>query len=88
MQWKGVLQSRSINKVIRVVDARKEEEDQYIAKKFGHKSDFIDNEARNTFQMNKVTISIIKCACGHNHYRLRNAMINNDIVEAHCSRCN
>ena len=38
--------------------------------------------------MKKVTTSMIKCAYGYNYYRLRNTMINNDIVEAHCSRCN
>ena len=33
-------------------------------------------------------MSIIKCAHGYNHYRLRHAMINNNLVEANCPHCN
>jgi len=83
LEQKGLLQSRSINKVIRVVDVR-EEEDQYIVKKFGHKLDFIDNEARNAFQMNKVTTPIIKYTYGINPYGVRNSMINNQMCGSEC----
>ena len=44
-------------------------------------------EARNAFRMGKVITSMIKCAHGFNHYGLREAMINNNIVEATCPRC-
>ena len=42
----------------------------------------------STFQMNKVTTSMIKYSYGYNYYGLRDAMINNDMVEAHYPRCN
>ena len=70
-----------------MIDAR-EEENKYVEKKYRHKKDFIDMEVRNSFQMSKVTISMIKYAHGYNHHRLRDAMINNYVVEAHCPRCN
>ena len=38
--------------------------------------------------MHKVITSTIKCAHGFNHYGLRHAMINDNLIEANCSRCN
>jgi len=78
---------RPRKEVLRVIDA-KEEEKRYTRKKYGYKEDFIDLEARNTFCPNKVTTSMIKCAHRYNHYWLRHAMINNNLVEANCPRCN
>ena len=83
LQREGIVQSRSIKEAIRIIDAR-EEEKKYIEKKFEYKADFIDIEARNSFQTNKVTTSIIKCAYRYNHYGLRDAIINNNIVEVNC----
>ena len=40
------------------------------------------------FLAKEVTPSMIKCVHGYNHYGLRDALINNDMVEAHCLRCN
>ena len=62
-------------------------EKQRTEKKHRCKADFIDVEARNTFQVNKVITSIIKCAHGCNHYGLRDALINNNVVEANCPQC-
>ena len=44
-------------------------------------------EERNTFQTGKVTTSMIKCAHGFNHYGLREAIINDDMVESMCPWC-
>ena len=69
MLRKGEIQSRSINEVIRILDAR-EEESKYAERKYRYKKDFIDIEARNTFNIGKVTASMIKCAHGYNYYGL------------------
>jgi len=83
----NVAQIQSTNAVLRMIDAQ-EEELRYAKKKYGYKVDFIDLEARNTFSVNKVTTSMIKCANGFNYYGLRHAMINNNMIEANCPRCN
>ena len=44
--------------MLRTLDDRKEE-CKYVEKKYGHKKEFIDLEARNSFQMGKVTASMI-----------------------------
>ena len=78
----GIVQMRSIKEVIRIIDA-KEEEKRYAIKKYGYKEEFIYLEVRNTFHINEVTTSIIKCANRFNYYSLRYAMINNNIIEAY-----
>ena len=83
----GIPQMRSIKEVIRIIDATQEERN-HIRRKYGYKEEFIDIEARNAFIGNKVTTSMIKCANGFNHYGLRHAMINGNMVEANCPRCN
>jgi len=82
-----IVQMRSTNAVLRIVDAM-EEEKSHAKKKYGYKADFIDLEARNAFSTNKVTTSMIKCANGFNHYGLRHAMINKEMIEANCPCCN
>ena len=82
-----IVQSRSIQEVIQIIDTR-EVELKYVEKKFEYKKDFIDIEARNMFQTSKVMASIVKCTHRYNHYRLRDAMINNNIVDTYCLRCN
>lgn len=86
MQKKGIAQSRSINEVTRVIDAKVKERE-YVENKFECNKDSIDAEAKNAFQNKKVTASIIKCAHGHNHYGVRNAKINNNMVDESCPRC-
>ena len=53
-----------------------------------HECDFVDVDARDSFRASIVATSVIKCAHGFNHYGLRHSMINNNLVEAHCLRCN
>ena len=52
--------------------------------KLGYKIDFVDLEARDSFKTHKVTTSTIKCIHGYNHYGLRHAMINDNLIEAYC----
>ena len=80
------MQSRSIKEVVRIIDTR-ENEEEYTKKKYGHRKEFIDIEARNLFKIGKVTTSMIKCAHRFNHYGLREAMINNNMVETAYPRC-
>ena len=87
LKKEGIVQMRPIKEVLRVIDV-KEEEKRYAWKKYRYKEDFIDLEARNTFCANKVMTSMIKCAHRYNHYGLRHAMINNNLVEANCPHCN
>ena len=86
MKRNGELQSRATQEVVRTIDAR-EKEEEHANKKYGHRKEFIDMEARNVFQTGKVTTSMIKCAHGFNHYGLREAMMNNNMVESTCPRC-
>ena len=66
----------------------RENKRKHAKKKLRCKKDFIDLEARNSFKLKKVVTSMIKCSTRHNHYGLRDAMINNDMVEATCLQCN
>ena len=77
---------KSVNEVIRIMDA-KESEEEYCRNKLGYKYDMVDLEARNAFKVGKVTRSMIKCVYGYNHYGQRDAMINEEMVEAICPRC-
>ena len=71
---------------MRILDAR-ENEQKYAEKKCGCNKDFINMKARNVFKIGRVVTSMIKCSCRHDHYGFRDAMINDDMVEAICSRC-
>lgn len=82
-----VVQMRSITAAIRIADAE-EEERKHVLRKYGHKEEFIDLDARNAFSVKKATASVIKCANGFNHYGVRHAKINNDMIEAKCPLCN
>ena len=44
--------------------------------KIGYKTEFIDVKARSAFKINKITMSMPKCAHGHNHYGERDAKKN------------
>jgi len=77
--------SRSIQEVTRIVDAKKAER-QYGQKKLGYKYDFVDLEAQNASRSNDIIPSIVKYAHGFNHFGLRDSMINNNMIEAYCSR--
>ena len=77
---------RAIKEVVRILDAR-EKEKEYVNKKYRYRKEFIDMEVRNVFQTGKVTTSMIKCAHRFNHYGLREAIINNNMVESICPQC-
>jgi len=77
---------KSVNEILRIHDAR-ESEQEYCRKKLGYKYDMIDLEARNTFKVGKVTTSMIKCVYGYNHYGQRDVMINDEMIESRCPRC-
>ena len=47
----------------------------------------MDMKARNAFRIRKVVTSMIKFSHGFNYYRLRETMINNNMVEATYPRC-
>ena len=78
-----IVASRSAQEVLRMNDS-KEAEKQHAKKKLGYDHKLIDIEVRNAFKANKVTLSIIKCACRQNHYRVRESMFNNDMVKECC----
>ena len=78
---------RSMQELVRIIDA-KHYEIEHAKKKLEHKLDFIDIEARNVFTTKEVTPSIMKCAYEFNHYGLRDTLINNEMVETQCPRCN
>ena len=82
----GVVINRSIKEAIRIIDARKSEIE-CAKEKFGLKANFIDINAREAFKTKSVPASMLKCASGHNHYGVRNQMINNNMVGSECPRC-
>ena len=82
----GELKSRAVKEIIRVLDAR-EEENEYAKRKYLHKFEFIDMEARNSFKAGEVTTAMIKFAYGFNHYGLRDTIVNENIFQATCPRC-
>ena len=86
MKRNGELQSRAVKEVIRILDAR-EEENEYARRKYKHKFEFIDMEARNAFKTGDVTTAMIKFTHGFNHYRIRNSIINKEIVGDNYLRC-
>ena len=81
-----VVLSRSIQEIVRIIDSKKAEEN-YGREKLKYKYDFVDAEARNVFNSKKVTTSMMKCAHGFNHYGLRDSLINNNMIDDSCPRC-
>ena len=51
------------------------------------KCDFADKEARNAFNHRNVIALMMICAHGFNHYGLRDSLMNKNIIDAHCTRC-
>ena len=72
---------------LRVIDI-KVKEYKYVETKFECKKDFINAEARSAFQNKKAIALMIKRTQGYNHYGVRNAKINNNMVDDRCPRCN
>ena len=77
---------RSINEIIRRIDAKEDEYD-YAKTKLGYRYDMVDIEARNAFKVGRVTTAMLKCVYGYNHYGQRDAIINENMVEEICPRC-
>ena len=61
---------------------------EYVKRKFKYQADFVDIVARDLLSSITVTVLVIKCAHGYNHYRIREAMINGKSAGTECSRCN
>ena len=85
--YDGNIIARSVQETLRIVDARSSEE-AYHKEKLGYRYNFVDYEARDVFKVKDITPSIIKCTYGYNHYGLRDALLNNNMVEERCPRCN
>ena len=66
-------------------DAQKQEHE-YLQTKFPDKIHFIDKEARHVFHQGS-SLSLLKCAYGLNHYAMREALINQDVYNCYCPRC-
>jgi len=82
---KGRITNASIKEVVQKVDAI-ETEKEYIKEKIGYNAEYVDLEARNAFPINKVTSSIIKYASRYNQYRLRDKIMNNNMINSDCLR--
>lgn len=74
-----------MQETIRIIDAKKAEE-KHGEKKMNYKCNFVDKEARNSFNPKTVAVPMLKCAPGYNHFGLRDSLINNNMIEAHCPR--
>jgi hypothetical protein len=83
----GIFVSRDIKEIMRISDSRIHE-NRHGKQKLGYKYTFVDTEARNVFKAKEVTPSMVKCSHGFNHYGLRDSLINNNMTEEHCPRCN
>ena len=59
-----------------------------MQKKLSCRSEFSSIWARNMLKPRKVKTSMIKCAHRFNHHGLRYSIINDNMVDAHCPRCN
>ena len=86
MMHEGVIMSRSIHEMVRIIDSKKSEQ-RHGKDKLGCEHDFVDQEARNVFKMKDATPSMLKCTHGFNHYGLRDSMFNDYMVECYCPRC-
>ena len=86
LMHKGNVVSRAVQETMQVIDGNRAEQE-YGKKKIGCGCDFVDAEARNVFNSKVATPPMIKCAHGFNHFGLRDSMIKDNMVEAHCLRC-
>ena len=51
------------------------------------KHEFVNADARNTFNSKKVTASMMRCAHGCDHYGLHDSLTNDNMIGACCPRC-
>ena len=78
LQKDDLLCKRGIKELVRIIDTQKTEY-QYAYKQFGETVKLINLEARNAFR--NPSISMIKYSMKFNHYRTRNHIINNKLVD-------
>ena len=83
---RGVIKDKSINTLIREINAQNFEEE-YLKRKIPEYWKWIDLEARNTFHEG-IEAGILKYVIGYNHYRSRNEKINGRLVGNKCPRYN
>ena len=86
LQKNGIVTNRSMKEAIRIIDTN-DIECECAKSKFGTRVDFIDIEARNSFQTKKVSTSLIKYANSYNQCGARDEIINQKMVGAECLRC-
>ena len=87
LEIKGRMVTNSVKEAMRIEDAKMSLKS-YIEDKFQHNHHVIDFEVRNAFKCKEVTVPVLKCAYGCNYYGIRNALINDDLIEKECLRCN
>ena len=75
-----------VKETIRIKDA-KDSIRAYVKKKYMYNSNFIDVDIRNTFSNKNVMVSMIFCAHGFNYYKVRDAMINKNMIGGKCPWC-
>ena len=78
LEIKGRMVTNSVKEAMRIEDAKMSLKS-YIEDKFQHNHHVIDFEVRNAFKCKEVTVPVLKCAYGCNHYGIRNALINDDL---------
>ena len=85
MKINRTLSTNSVKEAIRIVDA----ENALIEYKgkCKHNANFIDLEARRAFNSKEVTLPVVKCTHGFNHYCVRDAIINNNLTGNECPYC-
>ena len=62
--------NRLTKETMRLIDSETSE-CEHTKKKFSYKIDFADVNAREAFKTKSASVSVLKCASGHNHYRVR-----------------
>ena len=78
--------SASKKEVVRKVDIITIEKE-CAKEKISCNTECVDLEARTAFPMNRATTSTIKCTNVHNQHRLRDAMMNKNIINSKYPRC-
>jgi len=83
---KGKITTNSVKELIRIANGRQAMEE-YLKDKFSNNHNFIDGGARNVFSNKRVTVSIISCSHGYNHYGIREALLNKNNKGDDCLQC-
>jgi len=73
-----------ITEVVRLIDARQSEIN-YAKSQLGEDWSYCDFEAWDIFK-GRISVSILKCITGFNHYNKQSKMINNNLTGDECPR--